>query len=79
MTLPSKLTPEELYRTCNPLEFGFNTTADIDGPSKATGQNRAFDAITFSMGIKHDGFNLFALGPNGTGKQTAIMHYLTSR
>ncbi len=78
MTLPSKLTPEELYRTCNPLEFGFNTTADIDGPSKATGQNRAFDAITFSMGIKHDGFNLFALGPNGTGKQTAIMHYLST-
>ncbi|MEI8185158.1 MAG: AAA family ATPase [Chlorobiaceae bacterium] len=76
MKLPSKLSPEELYRTCNPQEFDFNTTADIDGPIKATGQERAFDAISFSMGIKHDGFNLFALGPNGTGKQSAIMHFL---
>ncbi len=76
MTLPSKLTPEQLYRTCNPQEFSFNTTADLDGPVIATGQKRAFDAISFSMGIKHDGFNLFALGPNGTGKQTAIMHFL---
>ena len=76
MARPSKLTPEQLYRTCNPQEFSFNTTADLDGPVIATGQERAFDAISFSMGIKHDGFNLFALGPNGTGKQTAIMHFL---
>ena len=76
MARPSKLTPEQLYRTCNPQEFSFNTTADLDGPVIATGQKRAFDAISFSMGIKHDGFNLFALGPNGTGKQTAIMHFL---
>jgi lon-related putative ATP-dependent protease len=76
MPLPEKLTPEQLYRTCNPREFSFKTTADLDGPVKATGQDRAFDAISFSMGIRHDGFNLFALGPNGTGKQTAIIHFL---
>jgi len=76
MTLPAKLSPEKLYRTCSPLEFSFNTTADIDGPIKAIGQERAFDAITFSMGIKQNGFNLFALGPNGAGKQTAIRHFL---
>ncbi|MEI6756834.1 MAG: ATP-dependent protease [Chlorobium sp.] len=76
MALPAKLAPEKLYRTCNPEGFSFDTTAELDGPIKATGQERAFDAITFSMGIRHDGFNLFALGPNGTGKQTAIMHFL---
>ena len=76
MARPSKLTPEQLYRTCNPQEFSFNTTAGLEGPVTATGQKRAFEAISFSMGIKHDGFNLFALGPNGTGKQTAIMHFL---
>jgi lon-related putative ATP-dependent protease len=31
------------------------------------------------MGIKQNGFNLFALGPNGTGKQTAIMHFLSNK
>ena len=51
MARPSKLTPEQLYRTCNPQEFSFNTTADLDGPVTATGQERAFEAISFSMGI----------------------------
>jgi hypothetical protein len=76
MLLPAKLPPEKLYRTCNPEEFGFTTTAEFDGAVKTTGQQRALDAITFSMGIRHDGFNLFALGPNGTGKQTAITSFL---
>ncbi len=76
MAIPSKLPPEKLYKTCNPQEFSFNTTADLEGHVTATGQERAFEAISFSMGIKHDGFNLFALGPNGTGKQTAIRHFL---
>ncbi|NMW20211.1 MAG: AAA family ATPase [Chlorobiaceae bacterium] len=76
MALPAKLSPEILYRTCNPQEFNFSTTAELDSTVKATGQERAFEAITFSMGIKQDGFNLFALGPNGTGKQSAIMHFL---
>lgn len=61
MAIPSKLTPEELYRICNPLEFSFNTTAELDGPVKTTGQERAFEAITFSMGIKQNGFNLLHL------------------
>jgi len=76
MPLPAKLPPEKLYRTCNPQEFVFKTTAELDGHVNMTGQERAIDAITFSMGIKREGFNLFALGPNGTGKQTAIMHFL---
>lgn len=76
MALPVTLTTDKLYRTCNPEEFSFETTAELDGHVNATGQERAIDAITFSMGIRHDGFNLFALGPNGTGKQSAIMHFL---
>lgn len=76
MPIPEKLSPAKLYSTCNAREFSFTTTAELDGPIKATGQERAFEAITFSMGIRHDGFNLFALGPNGTGKQSAIMQFL---
>ena len=76
MSLPAQLPPEKLYRICDPEEFTFNSTAELEAPLPATGQQRAIDAITFSMGIKHEGFNLFALGPNGTGKQTTIMHFL---
>ncbi|NTV08390.1 MAG: AAA family ATPase [Chlorobium limicola] len=77
MSTPAALHPDKLYRKCDPLEFTFTTTEELDGPLEITGQERALDAIRFSMGILHDGFNLFALGPNGTGKQTAVMHYLS--
>jgi lon-related putative ATP-dependent protease len=72
----SKLPPEKLYRTCDPGEFSFSTTEELDGPIKPAGQKRALEAITFGMGIRHEGFNLFALGPNGTGKQSAITSFL---
>jgi lon-related putative ATP-dependent protease len=76
MSTPSRLPPERLYRTCDPSTFNFSTTADLDGRIAATGQKRALEAIKLGMGIKHDGFNLFALGPGGTGKQTAITSFL---
>jgi len=71
-----KIPPEQLRRKCDPLDFTFETTAELDGRTEAAGQKRALDAIAFSMAIRHDGFNLFALGPSGTGKQTALMHHL---
>ena len=36
------------------------------------GQERAVDAARFAIGIKHDGYNVFALGPKGIGKQTIL-------
>ncbi len=41
------------------------------------GQDRAIAAIQFGIGINHEGFNLFVLGPNGTGKLTAVRQYLS--
>ncbi|MCF8215416.1 MAG: AAA family ATPase [Chlorobium sp.] len=76
MSIPSALPPEKVCRKCHPEEFSFTTTEELDGPLEITGQKRALDAISFSIGMLHSGFNLFALGPNGTGKQTAVMHYL---
>ncbi|WP_165498841.1 ATP-binding protein [Chlorobium sp. N1] len=78
MQLPLRLPPDQLRRRCDPLEFSFETTAELDGRREAVGQKRALDAIAFAMAIRHDGFNLFALGPSGTGKQTALMHHLES-
>jgi len=76
MSIPSALPPEKVYRKCDPAEFSFATTEELDGALEITGQERALEAISFSIGMLHDGFNLFALGPNGTGKETAVMHYL---
>lgn len=73
------LPPSALYRKCNPDQFEFATTADLDDGHEIIGQQRAVDAIQFGIGIRHAGFNLYALGPNGTGKMTAVEQFLTRR
>ncbi|NTU68739.1 MAG: AAA family ATPase [Chlorobiaceae bacterium] len=77
MPRPEKLAPGQLYNHCDHGQFVFETTAELDGTTEIAGQKRALDAIRFGMGIRHDGFNLFALGPSGTGKQSAVLHSLS--
>lgn len=76
MPIPSPLSPEKLYRQCDPSSFSFASTQDLDGKIKISGQERAREAIRFGVGMKHNGFNIFALGPTGTGKQTTLEQYL---
>jgi lon-related putative ATP-dependent protease len=40
------------------------------------GQERAIEAVTFGVGLKRQGYNLFALGVSGTGKHSVIADYL---
>jgi lon-related putative ATP-dependent protease len=40
------------------------------------GQERAIEAVAFGVGLKRQGYNLFALGVGGTGKHTVIADYL---
>ncbi len=79
MPVPEPLGHEKLYNRCDPAEFSFESTAELDEKVTISGQDRAWQAIRFSVGMKQDGFNLFALGPSGTGKQTAIEHYLREK
>lgn len=79
MPQPNKLSADQLRKSCDPHQLDFKTTAELNGPAEAAGQERAAEAITLSLGIRRHGFNLFALGPGGTGKQTALMHHLETR
>jgi len=74
-----KLEPEDLYRRCDAGKFGFETTADVEDLAELVGQPRAAEAVNFGVGIQQDGYNLFALGPAGTGKQAFIRHYVETR
>jgi hypothetical protein len=65
-----------LYTRCNPEDLRFQTTADItDGP-EIIGQPRAVESIRFGVGLAHEGYNIFALGPVGTGKRFLVEHFL---
>ncbi len=79
MTIPNPLEAMQLYRRCDPAQFSFATTADLENVGGIIGQVRAVAAIRFGIGIQHDGFNLFALGPNGVGKHTAVNQFLSQR
>lgn len=79
MTVVKPLEATALYRHCDPTQFYFETTNDLAVTQSIIGQERALEAIRFGVGIRQEGFNLFALGPNGTGKQTAVSLYLTQK
>ena len=52
----------QLYHTCNEKKLGFKTTEDLKDLKEFLGQERAIDALSFGVGIKRKGFNLFVLG-----------------
>lgn len=73
------LQPQQLYQPCDPGQLGFQTTADLEDLTEVIGQTRAMDAIRFGAGIRHDGYNLFVLGPSGTGKRSLVQQFLKKK
>lgn len=69
------LTPDELRPGCDPDSLDFDTTAQADESTGILGQDRAVEALTFGMGMRSEGYNLFALGPSGVGKLSLIRQY----
>ena len=72
----TKLNSEQLYRKCDATKFDFNTTADLEERLSALGQDRAISAVELGINIKSRGYNLFCLGPEGTGKTSLVKRIL---
>ena len=73
------LAPSKLRWKCDPAQFEFHTTAELNqlnGSFPILGQERAQSAIEFGVGMQQDGYNLFVLGPSGVGKRTVVQKYL---
>jgi lon-related putative ATP-dependent protease len=71
-----ELEPQELRRICNPSELGFQTTEDLEPLEGILGQPRVEAALQFGIGMKPEGYNIFAFGPTGTGKHKLIKDVL---
>jgi lon-related putative ATP-dependent protease len=65
-----------LCQRCDPTQFMFETTAELEDLTGVIGQPRAVEAVRFGIGIRREGFNLFALGPEGLGKHAVVRQYL---
>ncbi len=71
------LRPEQLRAVCDPTTFAFNSTQQLEPVPGVAGQERALNALRFGVGVRRQGFNLYVMGPPGTGKHSAVLHYLT--
>ena len=75
--VPPELGPADVYRACDVSAFAFKTAADLPELTEIIGQDRAVSSVEFGMGIFNDGYNIFAVGPTGTGKSSTIYDFLS--
>jgi lon-related putative ATP-dependent protease len=73
------LQADHLYQRCDPAQFEFRTTEQLEDLAEVIGQPRAVEAVRFGIGVLHKGYNLFALGPTGTGKHALVKRYASEQ
>jgi hypothetical protein len=73
-----RLPGEALRAVCDPGTLPFSSTADLAPLDGMIGQDRAVNATAFGVGMRDQGYNLFALGPARTGK-TSVMKRVIAR
>ena len=71
-----KLKTSEVYRSCQQDQFNFKDTSELSRKQTIFGQERGVTAIKFGIDIDVPTFNLFVLGPDGTGRLTAVKHFI---
>tara|TARA_R110002110_G_scaffold415852_1_gene658146 strand:- start:51769 stop:54201 length:2433 start_codon:yes stop_codon:yes gene_type:complete len=76
---PDALAADALGWWCNPEKLGFQTTADLPKLDTVIGQPRVVSAIRYAIQSQHPGYNIYALGSEGLGKQTVIRQFLEDR
>lgn len=61
----------QLRSEFDPNQFAFETTDDLEKkPKEMIGQRRAEQAMDFGLAVEQSGYNLFVVGPSGTGRIT---------
>lgn len=66
------LTPKEMRQVLDSAELNFSTTDELTALRGFIGQERALEALNFGIGIKGQGYNLYAMGPSGIGKFSLV-------
>ena len=78
--MPGKLIPvSKLRRVCAPSSLRFKTTDSLPVVDDIIGQPRAVRAIDFGLEVRGPGFNVFLMGPGGTGRMTVAERFLKER
>ncbi len=76
MNKKCELSYKDLKTYCNPDNFSFNTTAELENNDKGIGQDCAIRALEFGLNVDVRGNNLYLEGPSGVGKTMYTRNYL---
>lgn len=79
MPTSRELPVSALYRSCDPRQLGFETTRELEELKQPVAQDRAQHAIRVGASIAHEGYNLFVLGREGTGRHSHLQQYLCEK
>lgn len=71
-----QLAVTDLQQCCDPALLDFDDTSTLEPLPGLIGQDRALGAIKLAASIGHADFNLFVLGPGGTGRHSAVQTLL---
>ncbi len=74
-----ELSADQLRRVCEPQDLKFESTAELPRLSQIIGQERATRAIDFGIDIPCYGYNIYVLGPSGSGRMTTIQTFLEKK
>lgn len=70
MNTVKELEYTQLKKICNPSDFHFKTTAELETWEGIIGQERAVKAFDLGLAVKMKGYNIYMSGSSGTGKTT---------
>lgn len=76
---PEPLRPDALCRVHGLEHILFETTDDVPEAVAPVGHERATGAMRLALGTARDGFNLFVMGPPGSGKRSMLMQIVAER
>ena len=66
----------KLRERTNPDDLGFESTVEVVPVEGALGQDRALRALEFGLQVNTNGYHVYASGPAGTGRMTAVQSTL---
>jgi lon-related putative ATP-dependent protease len=79
MTPVASLRPEQLHTRCDLSVLDFATTDDLTDEVDLVGQPRVLAAMRVGIEVDDRHYNVFAMGPTGTGKRHFVQRYLSER
>ena len=76
MKKANELNYKDLRVVCNPNQFEFESTDELDPIDTGIGQDRGIKALEFGLNVEVKGYNIYIEGPSGVGKTMYTKNYL---